>query len=158
MKKTSGVIDTLSGKNLRIGIVVGRFNADITSQLLEGAEKKLVEQGVFKKDIEVNWVPGCFEIPVALKWLAKNKKKKFHALIALGAVIEGETPHFDSICEGVTYGVTKVAIEQEIPVAFGILTTHNIEQAIDRIGGKHGHKGEEAALVAIEMARLRRGI
>jgi len=131
---------------------VSRFNSAITQKLLKGAEKTLFEKGVEQKNVRTVWVPGAFEIPLVLRKLAKGKR--FDALIALGAVIRGETPHFDYVCQGAAYGVMKVSVEEQVPVAFGILTTNNIRQALDRTGGRHGNKGSEAALVAIEMARL----
>jgi len=151
MQKSAGAIK-ISGKGLRIGIVVGRFNDGITKKLLDGAEKTLVSQGVRMSDIKTVWVPGAFEIPVMLK--ALSGRGKFDALIALGAVIRGETPHFDYVCEGATSGILRVSLDAGIPIAFGILTTDNMRQALDRVGGRHGHKGKEAAMVAIEMARL----
>ncbi len=149
MKKTLGTIETLSGHGLRIGIVVGRFNEEITLKLLQGAVTTLEKKGV--KDIYAVWVPGAFEIPLMLQNLARTEK--FDSLIALGAVIRGETPHFDYVCQESSRGVMEVSLKESIPIAFGILTTDNSKQALDRVGGRHGHKGSEAALVAIEMAR-----
>lgn len=149
MKKTAGIIHTVSGRGLRIGIVVGRFNEEITHQLLEGAVTTLKKKGV--KDIHTVWVPGAFEIPLMLQNLARTEK--FDSLIALGAVIRGETPHFDYVCQESSRGVMDVSLKEGIPIAFGVLTTDNLEQAVDRVGGRHGNKGSEAALVAIEMAR-----
>lgn len=149
MKKKSGARE-VSGKKARVGIVVARFNEDITQKLLEGAERKLIEMGV--GSFLVIWVPGAFEIPLMLQSLAR--KKKFDALIALGAVIRGETPHFDYVCQEASRGVMEVSLRENIPVAFGVLTTNNIQEALDRVGGRHGHKGEEAALVALEMAQV----
>ncbi len=151
MKKTSGVIAVV-GKGLKIGIVVGRFNAGITTRLLEGAQRILKRQGVAPTHIETVWVPGAFEIPVMLQALAR--RKKFDAFIALGAVVRGDTPHFEYVCKGATSGIQRVALDAGVPVAFGLLTTDNVKQALERVGGRHGHKGEEAALVALEMARL----
>lgn len=152
MKKSSGAIRTLSGKGLRIGIVVGRFNAHITERLLKGAEAALAARGVDRKKIRTVWVPGAFEIPILLRKMARSRR--FDGLIALGAVIRGETPHFDYVAAEAARGVMKVMLEEAIPVAFGILTTDNVKQALDRAGGRHGNKGEEAALVVIEMAKL----
>lgn len=149
MKKSSGANSSISGKGLKIGIVVGRFNEGITGKLLAGAEKTLRSKGVAR--VDTVWVPGAFEIPLMLRTLARGKS--YDALIALGAVIRGGTPHFDYVCEGATYGTMKVMIETGIPVAFGVLTTDNVRQALERSGGKHGNKGSEAALVALEMAR-----
>jgi 6,7-dimethyl-8-ribityllumazine synthase len=150
MRKSRGAIESVSGKGLRIGIVVGRFNHGITEKLLKGAERTLREKGVGR--IDTVWVPGAFEIPVVLRALAR--RGGYDAFLALAAVIRGGTPHFDYVCDGATYGVMKVMVETGVPVAFGILTTDNVRQAIERSGGKHGNKGSEAALVAIEMARL----
>jgi 6,7-dimethyl-8-ribityllumazine synthase len=150
MKKNSGVRTDISGKGLSIGIVAGRFNSSITDRLLQSAERTLAAKGVART--ETVRVPGAFEIPVMLRALARQGR--FDALIALGAVIRGGTPHFDYVCEGATHGIMKVMVETGVPVAFGILTTDNIRQAAERSGGKHGNKGAEAALVAIEMARL----
>ena len=153
MKKSSGTLETLSARRLRVGIVVSRFNLSLTQKLLDGAVKTLKSKGA--QEVRVFWVPGAFEIPFMLQKLAKIKKpKKFSALIALGAVVRGETPHFDSICKGVTEGTMRVSLDASIPIAFGVLTTETMKQALERIGGKHGHKGSEAARVAIEMARL----
>lgn len=154
MKKTSGVVRTFSGKDFRIGIVVSRFNQDMTSKLLEGAERVLQQQGV--RDIEVVWVPGAFEIPLMLQVLAKKKRsgKKRDGLIALASVIRGDTPHFDYVCQEVSRGIMDVSLQESIPIAFGVLTTDNIQQALDRVGGCQGHKGEEAALTVIEMINL----
>ena len=154
MEKTSGVVQTFSGKGLKIGIVVSRFNLDITSKLLEGAEKILRQKGV--SDIEIVWVPGAFEIPLMLQKLARKNRagKKKNGLMALAAVIRGDTPHFDYVCQVVSRGIMEVSLQEIVPIAFGVLTTNNTEQALERVGGKHGHKGEEAALTVIEMANL----
>lgn len=151
MQKSSGAIRSISGKGLRIGIVASRFNSGITKKLLRGAEKTLRQKGVAAKDIRVVWVPGAFEIPIALQRLARSRRH--HALIALGAVIRGETPHFDYVAGEAAHGIMQVSLREGISVAFGLLTTQNVKQALDRAGGRHGNKGEEAALVAIEMAR-----
>ncbi|HSA58423.1 MAG TPA: 6,7-dimethyl-8-ribityllumazine synthase [bacterium] len=150
MKKSSGVRSDISGKGLAIGIVAGRFNGAVTDKLLRAAETVLASKGVAK--VETVRVPGAFEIPVMLRKMAA--RRPFDALIALGAVIRGGTPHFEYVCEGATYGVMKVMLETGVPVAFGVLTTDTIRQAMERSGGRHGNKGAEAALVAIEMARL----
>ncbi len=150
MKKTPGIVRSLSGKGLRFGIVVSRFNRGITVRLLEGARRGLRAAGV--EGIVVQWVPGAFEIPLALQRLARTKR--FAGLIALGAVIRGETPHFDYVAGEAARGVMEVSLREGIPVAFGILTTNTIRQAKDRAGGRHGNKGEEAARVVLEMARL----
>ncbi len=130
-----------------MGIVASRFNGDITQKLLEGAVRTLQKAKVEK--IEIHWVPGAFEIPLALTKLGRSKK--FDGLISLGAVVRGETPHFDYVASQAARGVMNVSLQFEIPIAFGVLTTDTIKQALDRAGGRHGNKGEEAALVVIEM-------
>ena len=138
--------------DLRFAIVVGRFNHMISSRLLEGCAAELRLRGAVSEDIHVAWVPGAFEIPLAARTLAKSGR--YDAIVVLGAVIRGGTPHFDYVCSGVTDGIRDVMRDENIPVAFGVLTTDDVEQAMDRAGGSEGHKGEEAARVAIEMARL----
>jgi len=142
----------IEGSGKRFGIVVARFNDFITKKLLEGAEKTLIEKGVSPEEIVVAWVPGSFEIPFAAKKLATLKK--CDAVICLGALIRGETTHFDFIAHATSMGIEQVSRETGIPLIFGVLTTDNVEQALDRVGGNTGHKGEEAALTAIEMAHL----
>ncbi|HIU63872.1 MAG TPA: 6,7-dimethyl-8-ribityllumazine synthase [Candidatus Avacidaminococcus intestinavium] len=142
----------LKADGLKIGIVAGRFNEFITSKLLSGAIDSLVRHGAEQEDITVAWVPGAFEIPLLAKKMAATKK--FDALICLGAVIRGSTPHFDYVCSEVSKGIAHVSLDYDIPVAFGVLTTENIEQAIERAGTKAGNKGTDAALTAIEMANL----
>lgn len=142
----------LRGDGRRFGIVVGRFNELITRQLLSGARDCLVRHGVADDAIEAVWVPGAFEIPGALRRLATSRR--FDAVIALGAVIRGGTPHFDYVAGQAASGVAAVAADVEIPVVFGVLTTDSIEQAIERAGTKAGNKGWDAALTAIEMADL----
>ena len=149
MKEIKG---NYSGKGKKIAIVVARFNELISSQLLGGCVDELCKQGVDKKDITIAWTPGSFEIPQVLAVLSENKK--FHALIALGAVIRGDTPHFDYIAAEVAKGVANIAISKKIPIVFGIITADTIEQAIERAGAKSGNKGRDSALTAIEMANL----
>jgi 6,7-dimethyl-8-ribityllumazine synthase len=136
----------------RFGVVVSRFNDLITRRLLEGARDCLVRHGADESRIEVVWVPGAWEIPAALERMAGSRR--FDALIALGAVIRGATPHFDYVCSGVTSGVAAVAREHDLPVIFGVLTTDTIEQALERAGTKAGNKGWDAAAAALEMADL----
>jgi len=138
---------------LRFGIVVSRFNHVVSLRLLEGCTAELERRGCRESDIHVAWVPGAFEIPQAARILARSER--YDALVALGAVIRGGTPHFDYVCRAVTDGVREVVRDTGIPVAFGVLTTDDVEQALARTGGAHGNKGEEAALAAIEMARIR---
>jgi 6,7-dimethyl-8-ribityllumazine synthase len=142
----------LSGEGLSFGIVVSRFNGFITERLLEGAVDGLVRHGVRDEDIDVWRVPGSFEIPVTAKRLALLDR--YAAIICLGAVIRGATPHFDYVAGQVASGVASVALETGVPCIFGILTTDTVEQAIDRAGAKMGNKGWEAALSAIEMANV----
>jgi len=142
----------LQAQGLKFGIVVSRFNEFITSKLLEGALDALIRHGGSEKDIEIVRVPGSFEIPVVAKKMAQSKK--FNAIICLGTLIRGATPHFDYIASEVSKGIALVSLETEIPVIFGIITSETIEQAIERAGSKSGNKGWDAAMVAIEMARL----
>lgn len=142
----------MDGTNLTIGIVVARFNSLITNSLLEGAVGTLKQYNVKDENIEVISVPGAFEIPLTAKKLAKQQK--YDAIITLGAVIRGDTPHFDYVCNEVASGVTSVSLETEIPVIFGVITTNNTEQALERAGIKSGNKGADAAVAAIEMANL----
>ncbi|WP_337475830.1 6,7-dimethyl-8-ribityllumazine synthase [Acidaminococcus timonensis] len=147
---------TLEGKlvaeGLKIGIVVARFNEFITSKLLSGAEDTLVRHGASSDDITVAWVPGAFEIPLIAKKMAKSGK--YDGIICLGAVIRGATSHYDYVCNEVSKGVALVNMETEVPTAFGVLTTENIEQAVERAGTKAGNKGSDAAMAVIEMINL----
>jgi 6,7-dimethyl-8-ribityllumazine synthase len=136
----------------KIGIVVSRFNEFITSKLIDGAVDTLLRHGVQEEHIEIVWVPGAFEIPAVTRKLAKRKKQD--ALICLGCVIRGDTPHFDYIAAEVSKGIASVGLESDIPVVFGVLTTDNIEQAIERAGTKAGNKGADAATAAIELINL----
>jgi 6,7-dimethyl-8-ribityllumazine synthase len=146
------VQSTLVGTDLKIGIVVGRFNEFITGKLLGGAEDALKRHGVKDEDITVAWVPGAFEIPLIAKKMAASKK--YDAVITLGTVIRGSTPHFDYVCNEVAKGVSQVTMTTDVPTIFGVLTTETIEQAIERAGTKAGNKGADAAVSAIEMANL----
>lgn len=137
---------------LKFGIVAGRFNEFISSKLLGGAIDALVRHGGTESDIEAAWVPGAFEIPLAAQKMAASKR--FDAIICLGAVIRGSTPHFDYVAAEVSKGIAKVSLDAGIPVIFGVLTTDTIEQAIERAGTKAGNKGYDAAVTAIEMANL----
>lgn len=139
-------------KNFKFAIVVSRFNEFITDRLLQGAKDCFIKQGYDEKNIDVVKVPGAFEIPVTSSHLASAQK--YSAIICLGAVIKGATPHFDYVSMGVTNGVLRVSLDFKIPVIFGVLTTNTIEQAMERSGGKSGNKGWDAALTAIEMADL----
>ena len=139
-------------KGMKFGIVASRFNDFICSRLIEGAVDALVRAGAEEKDIEVAKVPGAFEIPVTAKKLAKSGK--YDAVICLGAVIRGATPHFEYISAEVAKGIALVGLEAEVPVVFGVVTTDTIEQAIERAGSKSGNKGWDAALTAVEMVDL----
>lgn len=142
----------LIAEGQKFGIVVGRFNEFIGGKLLSGALDAFKRHGVNEEDVEIAWVPGAFEIPLAAKKMAKSKK--YDGVICLGAVIRGATPHFEYVSNEVTKGIAHVSLETEIPVIFGVLTTDSIEQAIERAGTKAGNKGYEAAVTAIEMANL----
>lgn len=146
----------LLGKGLRIAIAVGRFNDFISSRLLAGAQDALVRHGVDAQAVAVAWAPGAFEIPLVAKLLAETHK--YDAVITLGAVIRGSTPHFDYVAAESAKGVAAVSLQTGVPTIFGILTTDTIEQAIERAGTKAGNKGWEAAMTAIEMANLRRAL
>jgi len=145
----------LKAEGIKFAIAVSRFNSFITERLLEGAVDCIVRHGGREEDITVVKVPGAFELPLVAKKLAKMN---FDAVIALGAVIRGETPHFDYVAAEVSKGIANVSLEAEKPIAFGVLTTDTVEQAIDRAGTKAGNKGWEAALSAIEMVNLLREI
>jgi 6,7-dimethyl-8-ribityllumazine synthase len=142
----------LNGEGLRFAIVVGRFNEFISSKLLSGAWDSLTRHGVAAEDVDVAWVPGAFEIPLVAQKLAAAKR--YDAVICLGAVIRGSTPHFDYVSSEVAKGVAKVQLDEGIPVIFGVLTTDSIEQAVERAGTKSGNKGWDAAVSALEMASL----
>jgi len=142
----------LQAKGLKFGIVVSRFNEFITSKLLEGAIDALIRHGANEEDIEIFWVPGSFEIPLVAKKLALSSN--YNAIICLGTLVRGATPHFDYIADEVSKGIALVSLETGIPVSFGVITTENIEQAIERAGSKSGNKGWDAAMAAIEMARV----
>ena len=140
------------GKNVKIGIVAGRFNEFITSKLVGGALDVLKRNDVSEENIDIAWVPGAFEIPLITKKLANTGK--YDAIIALGAVIKGSTPHFDYVCAEVSKGVAQISLQTDLPVIFGVLTTNNIEEDIERAGTKAGNKGADAAFSAIEMINL----
>ncbi len=149
MKTYSG---KLSAKNKKYGIIVSRFNDFIGKELLSGATDCLHRHGADEKDIEIVWVPGAFEIPLVANTLAKSEK--YDALVCLGVLVRGSTPHFDYIASEVTKGIGHAALQSGIPVTYGVLTCDSLEQAIERAGTKAGNKGWDAALTAIEMADL----
>ena len=144
----------LIGKGMKFGVVAARFNDFITSKLLEGAMDALIRHGAESDDVSVAWVPGSFEIPLAAQKMAASGK--YDAVICLGAVIKGSTDHYDYVCAEVSKGVAQVGLNSGIPVLFGVLTTDNIEQAIERAGTKAGNKGYDVAVSAIEMVDLLR--
>jgi len=146
----------LLGKGLKFGLVISRFNEFITKKLLEGAQDALLRHGVNQEDIEIAWVPGTFEIPLIAKKLAQTKK--YDAVICLGAVVRGGTPHFEYIAAEVTRSIGKVGLDTGLPVIHGLITADTLEQAIERAGTKMGNRGFEAAVNAIEMANLVKGI
>ena len=142
----------LNGSGLKIGIVAARFNEFIVSKLVSGAQDCLYRHNVAKEDIELAWVPGAFEIPLVAQAMARTKK--YDAVICLGCVIRGATSHYDYVCNEVSKGIAKVSLDENMPVMFGVVTTENIEQAIERAGTKAGNKGYDCALGAIEMVNL----
>jgi len=140
--------------DMRFGIVVSDWNIDVTGALLNGAVKTLKKYGTPEENIVIKHVPGSFELTLGAQFLAEYDD--LDAIICIGCVIQGETPHFTYICQGVTQGITQLNLEYNIPFIFGVLTTDNQQQALDRAGGKHGNKGDEAAVTAIKMAALQR--
>lgn len=142
----------LVANDVKVCIIAGRFNEFIVGKLVSGAEDALIRHGLKKEDVELVWVPGAFEIPMIAKKIAKSKK--YDAVICLGAVIKGNTPHFDYVSSEVTKGVAMASYDTEIPIVFGVLTTDNLEQAIERAGTKAGNKGFDAGVTAIEMINL----
>ena len=146
----------LDAAGLRLAAVVSRFNHLISARLLEGTARELAARGCAQADLHVAWVPGAFEIPLAARALARTGR--YDAIVTLGVVIRGGTPHFDYVCRAVTDGVRDVMRDTGVPVAFGELTTDDVDQALARTGGAEGNKGEEAARAAVEMARLLRAV
>lgn len=144
------------GNNIKVGIVAARFNEFIVSKLIGGAEDALVRHGVDSENIELAWVPGAFEIPVVAQKMAQSGK--YDAVLCLGAVIKGSTSHYDYVCAEVSKGIAAVGLNTGVPTLFGVLTTDNIEQAIERAGTKAGNKGYDAACSAIEMVNLMKNI
>lgn len=138
-----------NGEDMRIGIVVSEWNEEITGAMLEGACKTLLKHGVKQENILIDYVPGSFELIFGTKHMVENKE--IDAIIALGCVIRGETPHFEYVCQGVTQGIADMNIRYDIPFIYGLLTNEDMQQSIDRAGGKHGNKGDECAITAIKM-------
>jgi 6,7-dimethyl-8-ribityllumazine synthase len=153
VKVHSGRVDATG---MRVGIVVARFNEFVGQKLLDGAVDALVRHGADEQDITVVWVPGSFEIPLAAQELASAGQ--VDAVVCLGVVVRGDTPHFDYVAGESSKGVGAVGLQARLPVTFGVVTTETMEQAIDRAGGKHGNKGADAALAAVEMVSLLRGL
>jgi 6,7-dimethyl-8-ribityllumazine synthase len=155
----AGVLKSVSGKsklklgNKKFAIVVAEWNEEVTEPLFQGARDALIQLGVKKSNIIRKNVPGSFELPLVAQWEAE--KKDIAAVICLGCVIQGDTPHFDYVCQAVAYGIMKVNLKTNKPVAFGVLTTLNKKQAMDRAGGKLGNKGEEAALTVVKMLEVK---
>jgi len=146
----------LLGEGLKMAVVASRFNEFITRKLLEGAKDALLRHGVSEDDIDVAWVPGSFEIPLVAQKLAQTKR--YDAVVCVGAVVRGATPHFEYIAAEVTKGIAKTSLEAGLPVTYGVITTDTLEQAIERAGTKVGNKGFDAAVNAIEMANLLKSI
>lgn len=155
MASTSKNLSSYSDTNItdisdrKFGIVASEWNSEITEALYSGAVETLLQNGASKENIIRKSVPGSYELSLGAQWLAK--KEEIDAVICLGCVIQGETPHFDYICQAVAHGITNVGLKYDKPVIFGVLTTLNLQQALDRAGGKHGNKGEEASFTAIKM-------
>jgi 6,7-dimethyl-8-ribityllumazine synthase len=149
MKSFEGHLDA---RGLRVGVVLSRFNSFVTTKLLDGARDALVRHGASEDDLAVAWVPGAFEVPLVARKMAESGQ--YDAVVCLGAVIRGDTPHFDYVAGESAKGIAKVALDTGVPVVYGIVTTETLEQAIERAGTRMGNKGAEAAMTAIEMARL----
>jgi 6,7-dimethyl-8-ribityllumazine synthase len=150
----TATVDDIDGSGMRVAIVVSRFNEHITRELLDGARRALRERGVEDTDVTVAWVPGAFELPLVAKHLAASGR--CDSVVCLGAVIRGDTPHFDYVAGEAARGLQEAALATGVPIVFGVLTTDTLQQALDRIGGSEGHKGEEAANTALEMIELLR--
>ena len=147
---------SLVGKGLKFGVVVSRFNEFITNKLLSGAQDALKRHDVADEDIDIAWVPGAFEIPVVAKKMAQSNK--YNAVICLGAVVRGSTPHFEYVASEVSKGIAKISLDTGLPVTYGVVTADTLEQAIERAGTKAGNRGFDAAVDAIEMANLMKNI
>ena len=154
LSKTAGKVP--SAKKMTFGIVVSEWNIEITSELLKGAYETLLKYGAHEDNIAVQYVPGSFELPFGAQCL--TDEYELDAVICLGCVIQGDTPHFTYVCQGVTQGIMQVGLDSLVPVIFGVLTTNTLEQASDRAGGKHGNKGVEAAVTAIKMAEINKRV
>lgn len=150
------IADVPSAADMKFGIVVSEWNTEITEALYKGAYETLIKNGALDENIVKKYVPGSFELTAGAKYLAE--KTDVDAVICLGCVIQGETPHFDFVCQGVTQGMTLLNVQYPIPFIFGLLTTLDQQQALDRAGGKHGNKGDEGAVTAIKMVHLNRSL
>jgi 6,7-dimethyl-8-ribityllumazine synthase len=146
----------LDAAGLRLAVVVARFNAHVTSKLYDGCREEFAARGLDLDTLETVEVPGCFELPIVAKELAASGR--YDAVVCLGAVIRGDTPHFDYVSSGTASGLQRAALDTGVPVIFGVLTTDNEEQAMERVGGSHGHKGRDAALTAIEVVQTMRRV
>lgn len=149
-------LGSINGSKLKIAIIVARFNDLVTKRLLDGAFQTLAQNGVSKEAIDVYWVPGAFEIPRVAQKI--SQKGNVDGIITLGAVVRGETSHYESVCSGVTSGIAQIALEGKVPVMFGVLMTENMEQALNRAGGKAGNKGSECATGLLEMIDIEQTI
>jgi 6,7-dimethyl-8-ribityllumazine synthase len=147
-----GAEDALDGRDLRVAVIAARFNGEVVERLVAGARACLRGAGVADEDVSVFWVPGAFELPLGAKRAARSGR--FDAVVCIGAVIRGETAHFDFVAGEAARGIQDVALATDVPVSFGLLTTDTVEQALDRAGGAHGNKGCDAALAALQMVRL----
>lgn len=145
-------MNSMKLNHIKLGFVVSRFNESITDRLLDGALKQCEKKELHTTQYDIVYVPGAIEIPIAAQALARTQR--YHAIICLGAVIRGETSHYDYVCQQVSYGCQRVALDEHLPVIFGILTTDTMTQALERCGGKHGHKGEEAVDTALTMIHV----
>lgn len=145
-----------SAQGMKISIVVSEWNERITKNLLAGAKSTLEKYGIAERDLNIHFVPGSFELPLAAQFLLESTDTE--AVICLGCVIQGETKHFDFVCQGVSQGIKDVALKYNKPVIFGVLTDNTLQQSIDRSGGKHGNKGDEAAITAIKMLALQKSL
>lgn len=149
-------LGSLNGSKLKIAIIVARFNDLVTKRLLDGAFQTLAQNGVSKEAIDIYWVPGAFEIPRVAQKI--SRKGNVDGIITLGAVVRGETSHYESVCSGVTSGIAQITLEGKVPVMFGVLMTENMEQALNRAGGKAGNKGGECAMGLLEMINIEQTI
>ncbi len=148
--------DVPNGADFKIGIVVSEWNDSITKSLLEGARKVLLDNGVLEKNIIIRWTPGSFELPLSSQFLFE--KNKVDGVVAIGSVIQGETKHFDFVCESTAHGIMNVGLKYNKPVIFCVLTDNTMQQAIDRSGGKHGNKGVECAIACLKMVALNKSM